>query len=116
VADFAEAAMAVTTTTVAIATAGLLLPCTPIGTPETTLPTGTPGITRRPPGTTTMVGAAAGAAAGATLPTDLRLRTAAGREGSGLGRCLTPRTGCPREAMVAAVPEAVAMTGEVCLL
>jgi hypothetical protein len=104
--------MAVTTTTVAIATAGLLLPCTPIGTPETTLPIGTPGITRRPPGTTTMVGAAAGA----TLPTDLRLRTAAGREGSGLGHCLTPRTGCPREAMVAAVPEAVAMTGEVCLL
>jgi hypothetical protein len=117
VADSAEAAMvAVMTTMAATATAGLHLPCTrPTGTPETTLPTGMPGTTRHPLGMaeTTMT---AGVAVGATRLNVPPLLTVAGPEGSGLGRFLTPHTGCLREAMVAAGLGAVATTGEFCAI
>ena len=107
--DSAEEATVVTTT-METATAGLHLPCTEnTGTPGTTLPTGTPATTPHPTGMpeTTMTAGVAGA----TPPTGLPLLMVAGQGGSGLGRCPTPRTVCPKGAM-AAVLVAVAMTGE----
>ena len=102
VGDIAEATVVMSI--MAIATAGLHLPCTrPTGTPDTTPPTGMPEITTR------------AGVAGDTPHTDLLM--VVGQEGSALDLCSILPTECLKEATGAVpVAVAVAMTGKVCSL